>query len=338
MTRATTRTLATPGARSRHGAGSGLISAARLGLCILLLAALPAAAQAPIEVEVGMAPQEITVGDPVSIEISVAPPTGSGVPVLPDWRSGRWGRAEILEVGDVQQTPAGPGVSRYTQRLVITAFEVGEIELPPVEVELPSRTGESRVAKSSPRSLRVVSVLPAEAGSEAAIEPRPPAKLRALPAGTAFWSTLGLLSLAAALLIAWLMRADPEVEVVRPQLDPLDEFDRLVRDLGREPDPVTFHTRLSFALRRFLGRTLGFGAVESTTTQIQQRLRQHALATDTVRHAAQMLRDCDQVKFARILAGRRGAEETLADAGRLARSVYREVKPPEPDAAEGRPS
>jgi len=296
---------------------------------IAILAALPVAAQTAPEVRVGMEPQQITLGDPVVIELGVTPPAGSQAPVFPDWSLMTWGQAEILEIGEVLQSPAGPGLNQYTQRLMITAFEVGEIELPPVSIEIPRATGDSQFAHSDTRVLSVVSVLPEGQPSEADLVPRPPAGLRALPTGNLFWWVVALLAIVGALLTAYLLRMPTEEKVVVPKLDPLDEFDQLVRQLGGEADPIAFHTRLSFALRRFLGRTLGFGAVESTTTQIQTRLRQHQLSGETIRHASQLLRDCDQVKFARILAGRQESGETLGEAGRLAREVYRDIRPEE---------
>jgi len=282
-------------------------------------------------IEIGMAPQEITVGERVELEIAIEPRSGFQPPIFPDWASGGWGSTEILSAGEVERTSTTPGRWRYSQRLIVTAFEVGDLELPPISIELPRAGDDSITLRSDARMLHVRSVLPDEADAGEPPAPRPPADLRSIGPGRAFWWVVGALSLFTGLALVALLRRSGDIEVMRPRLEPLEEFDRLVRDLGTEKDAVAFHTRLSFALRHFLGRTLSFPAIESTTTEIQQRLREHQLAGETVRHTSQLLRDCDQVKFARVLAGRHTAAEILDETRKLVRSIDRDLRPETPE-------
>ena len=84
------------------------------------------------------------------------------------------------------------------------------------------------------------------------------------------------------------------------------------------------HTGLSLGLREFLGRSLGFAAAESTTTEIERRLRRARFEPDTGgsggapaplrRDVVRLLRDCDQVKFARTLVPAQVTRDRLRQA------------------------
>ena len=82
----------------------------------------------------------------------------------------------------------------------------------------------------------------------------------------------GLLSLLA-LLFWWRRRSEGmEQEPVRPQLAPFDELLAELDRIAAEPSALRLHTRLSLALRAYLGRSLDFPAAESTTSEVNRRL------------------------------------------------------------------
>jgi hypothetical protein len=102
------------------------------------------------------------------------------------------------------------------------------------------------------------------------------------------------------------------------QLDRL-EREHLQLDLsGCEHLLLAVHTGLSQALRRYLGRTFGFPAPESTTSEIQRRLVARGWPSAQVRAMVELLRACDLVKFARAYAGSASASDGAAGRARLA--------------------
>ena len=306
-------------------------------LLFLTLLALPAAAQTAPKVEVSLNPQgELTVGDQVEAVLTLRadPSTLAGDPRFPVWGA-RWGDAEVLQKHEPVKVEEN-GATLWRQRLTVAAFRTGRIELPPVEVAVPLRARTIKV-RTPAAALAVRSVLPT---GEENPQPKPPAAPRQLPIGAAFWWTLAASSLVLALL-AWLLwrqrRAEGAVEeAVRPQLPPFDELLGELDRIAAEPSIVRLHTRLSLALRAYLGRSLGFPAAESTTSEIHRSLLARRMPGPLVRQLVELLRACDLVKFARQEAGEDRARERLATARQLGRETETWARPVEPvDFSEG---
>ena len=95
---------------------------------------------------------------------------------------------------------------------------------------------------------------------------------------------------------------------------------------------LALHTRLSLALRRYLGRRLPFPAVESTTAEIQRQLLSRRMPGPVARPLVELLRACDLVKFARQEVDAARARERVAAARRLAGELEVHLAPREPEA------
>jgi hypothetical protein len=299
---------------------------------LLALLALPAAAQTQPEVEVALAPQgQLTVGDRVEavLTLRVDPAALSGEPRFPVWGT-TWGGADVLDKGAAQRVEEN-GATVWRQRVVLAAFRTGKVDLPPVEVAVPlaERTVQARTPEGL--ALTVRSVLPA---GEKEPAPKPPAPPRQLPIGAAFWWTLAASSLLLALLGWGLWRRrraeGMEEETSRPQLPPFEELLGELDRIAAEPSVVRQHTRLSMALRGYLGRSLDFKAAESTTSEIHRTLLSRRMPGTLVRQLVELLRACDLVKFARQETGEERARERLAAARQLARETETWARPVEP--------
>jgi hypothetical protein len=309
----------------------------------LTLLALPTAAQTAPKVEVSLTPQgELTIGDQVEAVLTLRADSSTiaGDPRFPVWGAS-WGDAEVLQKHEpvkIEENGADEGgATLWRQRLTLAAFRTGRIELPPIEVAVPLRDRTIKVRTPADVALTVRSVLPA---GEENPEPKPPAAPRQLPIGAPFWWTLAASSLVLALL-AWLLwrqrRAEGAVEEpVRPQLPPFDELLGELDRIAAEPSIVRLHTRLSLALRAYLGRSLGFPAAESTTSEIHRSLLARRMPGPLVRQIVELLRACDLVKFARQDVGEERARERLAAARQLGRETETWARPVEPvDFSEG---
>jgi hypothetical protein len=294
------------------------------------LPGVPALPAAPgVEVSVALPAAAVTVGDRAEAVITVRVPAAArlaGEPRFPVWR-GAWGEAEVREQGEPRRAAGPGGAALYRQRLVLAAFHPGKVELPPVAIALPLGAGTVQAWTPRGLALAVRSVLPAGAAARD-LHPRPPAPLRPLPLGTAFFCTLAVLAAAAAAGIWALWRRERRRRVAageeapaRPLLAPLPELLAALDRLAGEPSALALHTGISQALRRYLGRAVGFPAPESTTTEIQRLLLARGWPSAHVRLPVDLLRACDLVKFARQQVPAADARERLAAARRLGEQI-----------------
>jgi hypothetical protein len=303
--------------------------------CLLaILLASPLLAQ-PAPVTVSLIPNGPTVGDPIQATIALRARTSdlAGEPRFPAWGK-TWGEAEIADQSAPVKVSEQDGMAVYEQRLVLAAFRTGPVPLPPVEIAVPTKAGTARMQTPAGLALAVRSVIPQ---NETNPQPKPPAAPRPLPIGERFWWTLAILSagcLAGAWLLWRLRCAAAPAAIASPLLPPFEELAAELVRLGAEPSMIALHTRLSLALRRYLGRRLPFPAVESTTSEIQRQLLSRRMPGPLVRQAIELLRACDLVKFARQEVAEARARERTESALRIARDLESYLAPREPEALE----
>jgi hypothetical protein len=304
----------------------------RRGILLFALAAFPALAQTS-PVMVALSPNGITVGDAARAVVTVTARTAelAGPPRFPIWGQ-TWGEAEIILKDAPLKTGEKDGVATWQQTLTLRAFRTGSVPLPPVEVEVPLKQGTLKFQTPAGLALAVRSVIPAEEKNPV---PKPPAPMRPLGLGARFWWTLGILS-ALALIGLWLLlRHRKTAAAGATEVPVLPPFEELAAELGRlaaEPSMLALHTRLSLALRRYLGRRLPFPAVESTTAEIQRQLLFRRLPGTLARQGVELLRACDLVKFARQDVDPARAQERVAAARRLAGELEAHLAPRVPEA------
>jgi len=293
------------------------------------------------QLKVDLTPKEdVTVGDRVraNLELVWMGPEPKETPRFPTWQE-TWGSAEVLDVGEVDAFTDQSGRRIYRQTVTLTAFRVGDVRLPPVTVAVPLADRTEELKTGSDVRFTIVSVLPdageeaegeaaaeADAGAEPApLEPRPAAPPQALAPGTRYLWVLGILTVLCAIAAARLMRQAPVAEgraaPVRraaPLAELLERLEALDARQGSEP----VHTGLSLAMRDYLGRQFGLHALEGTTSEIQRSLRATPVPQALSQRTVRLLRDCDQVKFARL-----EVDETVTDSRvALAQTMAREMQ------------
>lgn len=331
----------------------------------------------PVQFEVVLDRQEITVGDRVQATLTLVwmGDEPSAPARFPIWQE-TWGDAEVLESSPVEAFVDQSGRFIYRQNLQLTAFEVGEVRLPSIEVALPFTERTLDLSTEGTTAFKVVSVLPPEpeapagapgtnpggppgagpnaggpnaggpnSGTPSAAPPdgtaaeapelRPAAPPKPLPTRQLFWWTTGLLALAcglATLAVDRRLRNVPAAALApRPVLAPYDELVQHLVELD-PTDTEPTHTALSLGLRRYLGRSLGFQATESTTSEIQRRLRDtsrgvRSVGASEVQPLMQLFRACDQVKFARQQVAPEITRERLRQARQLAQDIEDRLRP-----------
>lgn len=303
-----------------------------LGLVACLASPSPAAAAT---LEVVLEPPRATVGDRVEARLVLTTEEGelAGEPRFPAWDE-RWGAAEIVEAGPVERGRSGEG-AEHRQRLILTAFRTGELELPPRRVAVPGPDRTTELWTAADLTLRVASVLPEGEAAEA-VEPEPPAPPRALPLGAPFWWTLAVLSLlAVGAVVLAARRHRPADRSPARRLAPREELAAALAEVRRAPAPEEGHVLLSQALRRYLGRSLGFPAVESTTSEVRRELRGRRVPAAVESRADELLRACDRVKFAREAVARETLEARIETAREVAAGLEAHLAPAPAEARAG---
>jgi hypothetical protein len=300
------------------------------------LAAPTPGAPAGLRLDVALAQGRATVGDRVEVLLTLRVPTAqlAGEPRFPAWGQS-WGEAEVAEKGAPARISEAGGTAVYRQRIVVTAWQPGRVALPRVAAAVPLRGATIQAESPGNLALTIASVLPAKKEGEKDPAPKPAAPPVSLPLGASFaWSTLALAAACGGLVyLLWRRSRRGVAAAAVPALAPLDELLAGLDRLAGEPS-VSLHTRLSLALRTYLGRTLAFPATESTTSEIHRRLLARRLPAALVRRTVELLRACDLVKFARQEVGGTVSRERLGAAREIGGELAGHLAPP-PVAAPG---
>lgn len=273
-------------------------------------------------------PVRAEIGDRVAVDMEIVVPAGLavGMPLFPTW-SETWGETEILDVEEPVAEPASAGATRFRQTIVLTPWKTGELALPSPVVEIPTAARILKISASKPIVVTIGSVLPE--GDERPA-PKPPAPPQPLPVSEIFWWTLGIAGAACLLATALMvLRGRAAIAAARPiVVDPLTAFRDTLAALEASDDPLPLIAGLSLALRRYLGGRLGFGAAESTTTEIRRRLQDRELPAGLVIGIDRLLKHCDAIKFARRPIEREACAEPLSEAARIADTLENLLAPP----------
>lgn len=286
--------------------------------------------QARLEVE----PEVATVGDRIQATLILDLPEGVTLesrtigPGLGEFNvfSGEWAAPIETEDG-----------TRVVWTGTISAFEIGEFEVPSIRLGLSGPDGMIEVSTESV-AVEIVSVL--EDDDPAAEEVdladlKPPASVdpdfRPLTIAIIILAVL----LAVALVLWWLHRRfAARLAAVAPPEDPFrrmpphewiyEELRQLLeRRIPEQGQVDLFYSELSRILKRYLGGRYRLDLMEHTTDEIAPLLEQVGTGERPLAGVARVLGECDRVKFARE---RPGAEAWRA----VVESVYEIVDETKP--------
>ena len=278
----------------------------------------------------------IHLGDPVSVLLRVDHPA--------DW-SVEWADSldiapfEVLRyaVAPPDAAPGGAGAASAAA-LVLTSFELGELEIPPIAIPVAGPDGAVRTLFTDPYRIGVESVGLDESGDIREI--RGPLSIARNWWLLAPWLLLAAAVGAGAYYLRRRMRTRPVAEVAKPKVPPrphrlvaLEALDELERSSLLERGEVkTWHVRVSEIVRTYVEGQLEVPALEMTTGELVAGLREAALGNRITDGFHAFLARCDLVKFAKLRPGAEASREALG----VARSLVEMTSGPGPEASNGK--
>lgn len=306
-----------------------------VALIAMVFITSPLAAQSRIETEVDTL--RVTVGDRVTMTVSVEHPAGAYV---------EWPDSVDLapfEVVEMRETPpvAADGPTRSTAVLTLAAFELGELEVPSFEVEVVGTDGAREALATDAYGIEIVSVGVDESGDIRDI--RGPLGIPMSLLRTLLLALLPVLLIALLYIAARRLRSR-EDESAGPALVPLErpaheialealaqlESSQLL-EVGQVKE---YHIEVSDILRVYVERRFRVDALEMTTREVLVGLERAGVDESFREGLGVFLDQCDMVKFAKVRPGPDQSRQVLELGRRLVqRSAPSPVPAPAGEAA-----
>ena len=297
---------------------AGVFVRGALAIVLLVTTSVPMAAQVRVRSDVDTT--LVTVGDRITLTVRVQHPEDASV-VWPD--SIDLSPFELLGAR-LEPTVAGDGSVVSTAVFSITAFELGDLELPSFDLSVLMADGLTEVVATDRFGVEVTSVGSDETGDIREI--RGPMSIAMSALWIALWGLLFMLLGAAAFAAyrRWRGRSRPLTHVDRgPPPRPPHEL-ALEALAALEASPMLergqvkeFHVEVSDILRRYVEAAFDVRAFEMTTWEVIGGLEQIDAPGEARAELRRFLDQCDLVKFAKVRPDAETARSTLA----LGRSI-----------------
>lgn len=288
---------------------------------VLAAALAPAPASAvgdPVTARASVDRQSITVGDPILLTVRVE--ADRGYTVVDPGVARTLGALEVLETLPAQQTGGPAGLTRLAFRYRLTAFSLGELAVPAIDVVYAGPGGARGVARTAEIPLEVASVLrPGENYAE--IKPLRPQL--AVGGGLPYAIARGV-SAAGAVVVASLSlvalgrlvrrrRAQDRADVRAPGA-PADRSLEALAVLAKAglPEEGRFeehYERLGGALRDYLAARHGLAARGRTAAELRRDMERAGLERSQAAFVFEVLREGELVRFRHTPPSPRRANE-----------------------------
>ena len=190
--------------------------------------------------------------------------------------------------------------------LTLTAFELGALEIPGIDVRVVGPGDASETLSTDRFGIEVVTVDGEEGGDIRDI--RGPLWIPVSVVRVSLWVLLALAAMAAAFWVGRRRRRGATVETATPGQPPrpaheiaLEALDRIEASPMLERGQVKeYHIEVSETLRTYVEARFRVPALEMTTREVVGGLRREGASPDFVEGLGRFLDQCDMVKFAKV--------------------------------------
>ncbi len=288
-------------------------------------------------------PAAAYVGDPITVTITTRYKKGVSVTLPLKLELGEF--AELSRKESRQESGRQghiPNVE-HTFTLEVGAYKLGELELPPIEINALGPGGELVTLKTPALPIQIKTVMPNE--------PKPKLKEVEKPVRVyqrTYWLlylllVVGVIGITAIITLIVRRRIEQRRRAERPPPPPPPPHDVALRRLaGLDVEQYIADERfkdlyleLSEIVREYIGGRFGFDALEMTTTEINETLEKRHVSLALRQQLQTYFNDCDLVKFARFRPEDDDARSAAQEAGQLVRDTTAAWGlPPTPGAAQ----
>jgi hypothetical protein len=277
--------------------------------CLVLLAlGSVAAADGPVSAAATVDKRGITIGDPISLALVVEADAGYQITDSGVGRS--MDEFEVLEAIPPQVTRIANGRTRYTFRYRITAFRVGDLVFPQINVAYQSSASGPGVVPTAEIPIIVTSVIqPGEATDD--IKPAKP-QLR-LPTAAPQIPQLAIqvaLAVVVLAMLALIVRQSLRAAARRPKVADMDEVmltpaQRAMAELNRVaslrlPEKGRYaehYALLSTALRLYVRDRFGLSANERTPRELREDMLRAGIDRTEIATIYEILQEGERARF-----------------------------------------
>lgn len=275
-------------------------------------------------------PKSITVGDVVDVHLTVR--YSDDTHATPDAIA--WKDIFVAQDPQATRTTSGNTITE-TWHYRVSVFEPGKHNIPATTVRQTLANEAVVIHKLPGIPLNVVSILPATASAVGALKPL----LR--PSLTLWPWLLGLLALGGLLWWIWRTRQKRHMDKLPqtiPTLSPKEEALAAIQTLltsgaidnGQYKDACMAMTDI---LKRFLSRHYHQKMQEMTSTEVASTLRATTIAKPVLQNIRNLLRDCDQIKFANGSASTAVCQEQVQNLQDIILTLAPEDNTPQEEAS-----
>lgn len=302
-------------------------------ILILLLAVAALQATAQVSVEAMLDSVTIFIGQQTGLTLSVSLKEGQEA-IFPklEPRQELTPGVEVIEVADCDSSRLDNKMMRVSRKYTITSFEDSLYYLPPLVVTVDGKDYESKNL--------ALKVLPVEVDTLHPDQFFPPKGVQDNPFEWSewrlpFWLSVLVVLLAALVYYLYIRLKDnkpiiSKIRIIRhmpPHQKAMKEIQRIKSDgIGQGGDQKEYYTRLTDTLRTYLEERFGIKAMEMTSGEIIEQLRQveDQSKYDELR---QLLETADLVKFAKYSAMLNESDRDMANVVEFIQTTKREDVP-----------
>ena len=258
-------------------------------------------AQGLVEATLTTEGENLTVGDPIKLTLSVTHAADQTV-ILPQLES-NWGDFIVHSQAPAETITNPDGTKTTSQVIDVRLFAPGTFTTPPLPITISDSSGQLSEVTAMPVSLMINSVL--VEGDNELRDIKPQAEL---PYTNLVPWIIGGMLIAGALGGAALWRRRRQTSLAQAAIDnrlpheaALDELERISK-LGL-PESGHFkehYTLVSDCIRVYMERTFQIPVLERTTSEIRYRLKGTSITPDVSRKFLFLLDESDLVKFSKF--------------------------------------
>ncbi len=281
-----------------------------LALITLLVLALPTFAAGPVEANLMVENQDLTVGDPIQMTLAVTHPAGYVV-IAPELDS-TWGDF-LIQSQSAPTIVANPDGSETTTILLdARLFAPGSFSTPPLSVSVTDGAGNLSEVGVASIPVEIASVL--VEGDTELRDIKPQADM---PLSSNWIAILGGIVAALALVAAailWLRnRKRDAIDNRLPHERAFDELDRITAlHLPEQGQFKEHYTLVSDCIRQYMEATVHVPVMERTTGEIRKSFKQASIPANVTHQFVQFLDESDFIKFSTFTPDVTSAQTLLA--------------------------